>query len=685
MATGGIGAKLKKKWDDFFWVKQIFALEFGTSDVQANYSRVYAWMANQLGHMTLGLAVALLFVWISESSLSAIIKFTAWLGDAEAAPLACQWGWLCLPSNLMLSATFTVVIGGLAVFLLWWAWSGRCHQPASQSRANLYPRIPKGVAIAFHAGVALLLIGVVIYALGFKPTGVSIGAWTTLMSTLIATLVITAAIVVLCKDAEVLFLSLFGLAIVFVLGTGILNYQIGNSPARWEFLVIAALLLGLMAATWLLRYRDAEYKHLRHSGATLWREVAGLVFVVVFLGVLHFGLDPEWRTALTAAFASVTLWWVKEFGSDIPGVHEEIGRAYDNRPTPLPGSERDYDQVELDYLTDARMDARTDGLFYIAGAWIGAGVISDMPVLTDNSWETGAELVGCMIFIFIFMVEGKRWSFRQVALDRMGANRASRLAVFRSALKMIVIEPDAETPAEGPAPEINDYDPHPIDRLRRFAHGDKTSASLDHVFVIGALGSGRTPLGLALASEAALSCHSTINDGAAPRHEHRTGRYVQLHRLAHLLRDVTKRSELSAYPTQPVWFDKTSGTRLSIGEQRPKDGSNPEREEAASLVVIDDAAFVNGVTPFTACDALNLAAGAQQTVWMFPTRERSNTGPLTSSGAVAEWAPDYREYLSDIAALRYAITQSAGAPQRIAIVFVRRFENTDGTPQTALP
>ena len=50
-----------------FWVKDVFAAEFGNSDVQSNYSRLYAWMANQLGHMTLGLATALAYVWIYET------------------------------------------------------------------------------------------------------------------------------------------------------------------------------------------------------------------------------------------------------------------------------------------------------------------------------------------------------------------------------------------------------------------------------------------------------------------------------------------------------------------------------------------------------------------------------------------------------------------------------------------
>ncbi|MEL6235505.1 MAG: hypothetical protein AAFR46_13970 [Pseudomonadota bacterium] len=45
---------------------QIFAEEFGVSDLQGNYSRTYSWMANQLGHMTLGLGTALAAVWAIE-------------------------------------------------------------------------------------------------------------------------------------------------------------------------------------------------------------------------------------------------------------------------------------------------------------------------------------------------------------------------------------------------------------------------------------------------------------------------------------------------------------------------------------------------------------------------------------------------------------------------------------------
>ena len=49
------------------WLTRIFAAEFGFSDVQSNYSRTYAWMANQLGHMTLGMATVFFFIWIADT------------------------------------------------------------------------------------------------------------------------------------------------------------------------------------------------------------------------------------------------------------------------------------------------------------------------------------------------------------------------------------------------------------------------------------------------------------------------------------------------------------------------------------------------------------------------------------------------------------------------------------------
>lgn len=668
----GLWARIGKWWRDFFWLRDIFALEFGTSDVQSNYSRVYAWMANQLGHMTLGLAVALLFVWIVETSQSAIIKFTDMTGAANAADLVCQWGDSCVPGNLLLGFTFAVVLGGLAAFLLWRAWTLAREIPPPGAMRTPYPPIPNVLAALSHAGVALALVGVATYALFFVPDGAAAEPWAKLTGTIIATLVIAAGVVTLCKDAQVLFLSLFGLLIVFVLGSEVAPTASPIADLRWEVIIIAALMCGVAVATYVLRYTGDDYVYLRKSGANWLREIAGGIFAASFLVIFVSDLDPEWREALTAAFASVTLWWVKEFGSDIPGVHDEIGRARTNRPAPLPGSESDYEQVELDYLTDARMDARTDGLFYIAGAWIGAGVISTVPVLSDNSWETGAELVGCLIFIFIFMVEGRRWSFRQVALDRMGANRASRLAVFRSAIRMVVIEPETEIYLGG-APEENlDYHPTPIDALDRFARGDQDDSAqpLDHVFVFGAPGAGRTPLGLALASEASLACHSTANDGGAPQREQRTGRYLRLNHLEYVLKDVKERTQLQAHPPQPVWFHKQTDKIRPPGSLNTTDY---EREDAASLVIIDDVALEGGTTAWEACKRLNLQGGAQQTVWMFPTGDTPDAATMTDMEPQQEWRPDYRLYDRQIGPTCDAINKAAGAPQRIGIVFVRRY------------
>lgn len=52
---------------DDLWITRIFDTEFGFSDVRSKYSRVYSWMANQLGHLTLGIGGTVLFAWIVDS------------------------------------------------------------------------------------------------------------------------------------------------------------------------------------------------------------------------------------------------------------------------------------------------------------------------------------------------------------------------------------------------------------------------------------------------------------------------------------------------------------------------------------------------------------------------------------------------------------------------------------------
>ncbi|HEU0223565.1 MAG TPA: hypothetical protein VFR34_15320, partial [Paracoccaceae bacterium] len=54
------------------WLTKIFKVEFGQSDLQGNYSRTYSWMANQLGHMTLGLGTTLALYWLIEFLGSAL-------------------------------------------------------------------------------------------------------------------------------------------------------------------------------------------------------------------------------------------------------------------------------------------------------------------------------------------------------------------------------------------------------------------------------------------------------------------------------------------------------------------------------------------------------------------------------------------------------------------------------------
>lgn len=49
------------------WIINLLEKEFGFSDVLSNYSRTYSWMANQLGHMTLGLATTFLLIWLTQT------------------------------------------------------------------------------------------------------------------------------------------------------------------------------------------------------------------------------------------------------------------------------------------------------------------------------------------------------------------------------------------------------------------------------------------------------------------------------------------------------------------------------------------------------------------------------------------------------------------------------------------
>ncbi|MEL7154113.1 MAG: hypothetical protein AAFN51_10075, partial [Pseudomonadota bacterium] len=104
----------------------------------------------------------------------------------------------------------------------------------------------------------------------------------------------------------------------------------------------------------------------------------------------------------------------------------------------------------------------------------------------------------------IFLIAGRRWAYRQQALDLVGSPYASRLAVMRNALELRVVLSEKLGPPRDNALSV----------LLEFARGGKRRAgqvdgespilNFDHLIILRRLGSGKTPLGSALSSEAAL-------------------------------------------------------------------------------------------------------------------------------------------------------------------------------------
>jgi hypothetical protein len=84
------------------WLQKIFAHEFGYSDIEGNYSRVYPWMANQLGHLTLGMAVVLFFYWFHDTVGSAGALVAQLGGVAPPANSVCTGGFFCAVNDVFL-------------------------------------------------------------------------------------------------------------------------------------------------------------------------------------------------------------------------------------------------------------------------------------------------------------------------------------------------------------------------------------------------------------------------------------------------------------------------------------------------------------------------------------------------------------------------------------------------------
>lgn len=675
------------------WLKDIFAREFGFSDVQSNYSRVYAWMANQLGHMTLGMATAFFFIWIVETTYSFtddILRAGDWLaayssactsaaGDCTQTVLVISIG-VCISglaaymsqrreSSKLFAFAFTVLLAVLAYGAAYGRSCAACWNFLFLTLAMIVVAfgfvaiictgifgakkpVPAGLAARYHAvppkgsrllhGLVLVIACIGLWSL-WPDAAVAKGSRTSddpvmIFSIAAAVLFVAGACANLCKDTRFVVIAILSLIAIYLVATDGAGfgqwYQSEGLDELVILLPVAFILHSCIFQVWLAK--PAEVFTSREAVT----QTAVNVFVAaLFTYAMAHLKEDEWRLAIAAGAASLTLWWVKEFASDLPNVHREIYDIGEKRPGGAhTGILGDCKLVEADYFADARMDARTDGLFYFAGAWIGAGVLTDIPVLTATpqaaGWSSGSEILGLLIFLAIFVGLGKNWAYRQLALDLVGANKASRLAVFHSALWLRVVDVAREQYVRPAAPVGQDGAiKDPLLVLRDFAGdiGDNAQpeSRFHHLIVIGARGSGRSPLGRAIASEAALADWPTLflqkRRLTRPKDTlKRTARYIPAPHLVNYLNDIHRKEDISANPTVPLYVNQKTG----IVSRHPEGtGDGPVViQPAASIVVIDDIDIEvlkneAGVKKMIA--NLNIAKG-QQTVWLIEVDDVDN-------------------------------------------------------------
>lgn len=658
------------------WLTRIFEAEFGFSDVQSNYSRTYSWMANQLGHMTLGMATVFFFVWIADTISAFAGLFTGcdcWPGIAMTYATYADLSPIQIPmyylNHLLLTFVALALIGATIALLVL---GGKAEHPhvSDKERSFYVPLSPITSRVGNWVVLALLAlgVGVTLNSLAFKENPLQTpDTYLNWLGVIFAIAMVAAAILKLCREKyHFIFamVSVFGALWIATNGLG------ASEPAR-RFVSVLLSIHFFVFPAWALCFSTNARERLERNEKVL-QFVTIALLAAAFAYATIAGLEEGWRMPIAGAICSLAIWWVKEFGSDLPNVYKEIYDAARKRPGALLG---DCKLVEKEYADDARMDARTDGMFYFAGAWIGAGVASSVPSLTAGVWLSGSEMLGLGVFLLVFIGMGETWAFRQQALDFMGADKASRLAVFHAALRL-TIDPKAGEPVE--------FQQEPLDYLRHFASRDWTPGerNFDHLIIFGPAGAGVTPLGRAIASEAALSSLATFK--RLPRRERRdavhveekdkirTARFIDASSLLAFMRDIKLKRDIVAYPTVNLLIEHgTNRVSRSSGQHDP---STHEKRMGANLVVIDDLTeeTLDGEYLDALVDNLKVEA-MQNTVWLVETGDRLNAhlAEIQSDGA-DDWAPDPEKFRAEIDAISAALERQAGGDQKICVGFVRR-------------
>ena len=749
------------KSDGSLWLIRIFEAQFGNSDVLSNYSRTYSWMANQLGHMTLGLGTAFLYFWVVSTFetvhhhirpekevlgdrwlwpllVTLIVMLVVFIARdrilksdghnrrgiqmiarmtprrpgeypltviAGIALLAAGYGlltWAGLDGEFwngpLLVATYTVLFVAILVVFGLTCWSCISAKP-DLSEPLRFPAeryLPLGshgkLGLMVAVGVAALLNFMVIWdqAAGFPGELRFLPGGLTLAFGLFGLIVLTLA-----KDwryGVLGILTLLGakyLALAGICASASVTCSPPVALERAAFALPVVALVWVVLATALLRYRHARRRFGRpqSSGETvrrigvavtegLWTNLT--IYVVAF-GALYYHwlckpFSTDWVIPFAAAVSSYTLWCVKEFGSDLPKVDRYIRSNRQRRlDRGAPGSDKDsavMQEVEGQLYGDAQFDARADAVFYFSGVWIGAGVLANAPVLTDTeggeAWVVGSEIVGLLIFVGIFLLIGRNWSYRQFALDRTGARRINRIGVIDYGLELFHWQSGLER-AGGARLR------YPYAILRAFARdvaiptvketGDQIVAELPHLprdqrkgpparkadnrvsffgipvpgvlvsgllkepddpgtrpfdhLVVFDLSSGRAEISEAIASDAAIASLPTATLAQIPdRQDRRTARVIGFEELTDFARrceaDDFSAADVLFNPTIPIAMCSEPGKNPTFSRS-PKPGAEIVRHFfGADLVVITDCRAMQGsllhVPEATATSGLSIAS-----------------------------------------------------------------------------